>query len=275
MPSQSANTGAISRRILVAAAITVAASFFSSMAAYSQQLRVAAAADLQFAMKDLAARYERQSNQKVEIVYGSSGNFSTQIENGAPFDLFFSADSSYPAKLIEHGLADRQSLYRYAIGRLVLWASQDEHLDVAKNGFQVLLDPRVSKIAIANPEHAPYGRAAVGALQKAGIYEQVKSKLVYGENISQAAQFVQSGSAQVGLVALSLAVSPAMQSGDRWLVPQDFYPPLEQVAVVISASKNKSEALQFLTFVKSAKGRELLAKYGFTVPSDSGGEAKP
>ena len=136
--------------------------------------------------------------------------------------MFFSADSSYPSQLIGHNFADKSSLYRYAIGRLAFWASRDEHLDLAGRGFQILLDLRVSKIAIANPEHAPYGRAAVAALQKAGIYEQVKPKLVYGENISQAAQFVQSGSAQVGLVALSLAISPAMQGGDRWLVPADF-----------------------------------------------------
>jgi molybdate transport system substrate-binding protein len=275
MFSKSANTGRFSWRGPIVTAVAMLVLLGASTRAQAQQLRVAAAADLQFAMKDLAARYEKQSNQKIEIVYGSSGNFATQIENGAPFDLFFSADSTYPAKLIEQGLADPQSLYRYAIGRLVLWAPQDQQLDVAGKGLQILLDPRVTKISIANPEHAPYGRAAVAALQKAGVYEQVKSKLVYGENISQAAQFVQSGNAQVGIVALSLAVSPAMQSGDRWLVPPDFHPPLEQAAVVLSSSKNKIAATQFLTFVKSTEGRELLAKYGFTVPADSGGETKP
>jgi molybdate transport system substrate-binding protein len=265
----------IASRALMAAAVLVGILFASTLAHGQEKLRVAAAADLQFAMKDLAARYEYQSKQSVEVVYGSSGNFTTQIENGAPFDLFFSADSSYPNQLVEHNLADKQSLYRYAIGRLALWASRDEHLDLTGKGFQALLDPRVTKIAIANPEHAPYGRAALAALQKVGIYDQVKPKLVYGENISQAAQFVQSGSAQVGLVALSLAISPAMQSGDRWLVPTEFHPSLEQVAVVISSSKNKDAALKFLVFVKSAEGREVLAKYGFSDPANPVAEKKP
>lgn len=242
----------------------------------AQQLRVAAAADLQFAMRDLAARYENQSGQSLAISYGSSGNFFTQIQNGAPFDLFFSADSSYPQKLIEAGFAERQSLYSYAQGRLVLWAPQQSNLPLAEKGFSVLLDPGVHKIAVANPEHAPYGRAAVAALQKAGIYDQVKPKLVYGENISQTAQFVQSGNAEIGLVALSLAISPAMVSGKRWLVPAELHPPLDQAAVVISASKNKQAASKFLDFVKSEEGRKILASYGFAITGQpSPGGAKP
>lgn len=259
----------------LAFAILLGVSFFAPAGALAQQLRVAAAADLQFAMKDLVGRYEKQTKQAVEIVYGSSGSFCTQIENGAPFDLFFSADISYPTKLIEQRFADPQSLYRYAIGRLVLWSSPEQHLNLAEKGFQALRDPRVIKIAIANPEHAPYGRAAVAALQKAGIYVQVKPKLVYGENISQAAQFVQSGSAQAGIIALSLAISPAMQNGNRWLVPAELHPPLEQTVVIVSSSKNKNAALQFLAFVKSAEGREVLAKYGFMAPQDTTGENKP
>ncbi len=235
--------------------------------AHAQQLRVAAASDLQFAMQDLVAKYQAQSGQTVEIIYGSSGNFATQIENGAPFDLFFSADGSYPATLIDHGFADKQSRYLYATGRLALWSASDAHLNVARKGFQALLDPGVKKIAIANPEHAPYGRAAITALQNAGIYQQVRAKLVYGENISQAAQFVQSGNAQVGILAASLTLSPVMRNGDRWLVPAELHPPLEQSAVFISSSKNKSGAAQFLAFVKSAEGREILAKYGFAAPS--------
>ncbi len=259
----------------LAAAIGLLLTVLLSGTASAQHLRVAAASDLQFAMNDLAARYEKQTKQSVEVVYGSSGNFATQIENGAPFDLFFSADTSYPAKLIDHGLADKPSLYVYGSGRLVLWASPEDHLNLANKGFQVLADPRVKRIAIANPDHAPYGRAAVAALQKAGIYEQVKPKLVYGENISQAAQFVQSGNAEVGIVALSLAISPAMQNGDRWLVPAELHPPLEQSVVVVNSSKNKNAALQFLAFVKSAEGRQLLEKYGFTPPPSSTGEARP
>jgi len=262
-----------SARAFLAVALSIY--LLASGGAGAQPLRVAAASDLQFAMNDLMMRYEKQTGQTVEVVYGSSGNFATQIENGAPFDLFFSADSNYPAKLIEHGLADQHSLYLYASGRLALWASPEDHLNLSEKGFQVLLDPRVTRIAIANPEHAPYGRAAVTALQKAGIYEQVQPKLVYGEDILQAAQFVQSGNAQVGIVALSLAISPVMQNGDRWLVPVELSPPLEQSVVVVSSSKNKSAAIQFLALVKSAEGRQLLAKYGFAPPTSPPGEKRP
>jgi molybdate transport system substrate-binding protein len=239
--------------------------------ASAQEVRVAAASDLQFAMKDLATKYEKSTGRKVGVSYGSSGNFRTQIANGAPFDLFFSADVQYPNLLITAGLADAETLYIYAHGRLVLWAPAGSNLQLAQRGFEVLKDPRVSKVAIANPEHAPYGRAAVAALQKAGLYDAVKSKLVYGENISQAAQFAESGSAQVGVLALSLTFAESMKNGERWEVPQDLYPPLEQAAVVIHASGNKAAATAFLDYVKSAEGKEVLAKYGFT--TDSGGSA--
>ncbi len=241
----------------------------------AQQLRVAAAADLQFAMKDLAAGYEAKTKQAVTVTYGSSGNFFAQIENGAPFDLFFSADIIYPRKLVEAGLAERPTLYSYAFGRLSLWAPPESHLDLAGKGFSVLLDSKIEKIAIANPEHAPYGVAAIAALQKAGLYEQVKAKLVYGENISQAAQFVQSGNAQVGILALSLAISPIMQEGERWLIPSELHPPLEQAAVVVTSSKNKSAAISFLEFVKSMEGKEILAKYGFSTAQSRPGEKRP
>jgi molybdate transport system substrate-binding protein len=232
--------------------------------ASAQEVRVAAAADLQFAMKDLAAKYEKDTGKKVEVSYGSSGNFRTQIANGAPFDLFFSADVQYPNLLITAGLADADTLYIYAHGRLVLWAPASSNLQLAQRGFEALKYPRVSKIAVANPEHAPYGRAAIAALQKAGLYDAVKSKLVYGENISQAAQFAESGSAQVGILALSLTYAETMKNGERWEVPQDLYPPLEQAAVVIHSSQNKAAATAFLNYVKSGEGKEMLARYGFT-----------
>lgn len=231
----------------------------------AQTLRIAAAADLQFAMNDLAGHCEKSTGQKISVSYGSSGNFRTQIENGAPFDLFFSADVQYPKLLISAGLADADTLYVYAHGRLVLWAPAGANLQLPRRGFQALQDPRVTKIAIANPEHAPYGRAAVAALQKAGLYDALKAKLVYGENISQAAQFAESGSAQVGILALSLAYADSMKSGEHWEVPADLYPPLEQAAVVVHASANKPGALAFLEYVKSADAKEILAHYGFTL----------
>jgi len=173
--------------------------------AQGREIRVAAAADLKFAMEELSQQFEKQTGTRVNVTYGSSGNFFSQIQNGAPFDLFFSADIEYPRKLEAVGLTEPGTLYEYAVGTIVIWMSPDAKVDVTVQGWKALLDASVEKIAIANPEHAPYGRAAVAALQKAGIYEQVKLKLIYGENISQAAQFVQSGNAQAGIVALSLA----------------------------------------------------------------------
>lgn len=234
--------------------------------AQGREIRIAAAADLKFAMEELSQNFERQMGTRITVTYGSSGNFFSQIRNGAPFDLFFSADIEYPRKLEAVGLAEPGTLYEYAVGRIVIWTPSDAGVDVAKQGWKTLLDANVRKIAIANPEHAPYGRAALAALQKAGIYESVKNKLVYGENISQAAQFVQSGNAQAGIVALSLAISPAMRDGNRWEIPADMHPALEQGAVVLKSATNKEAARAFLEFVKSTDGRAILAKYGFEFP---------
>ena len=234
--------------------------------ARGQEIRVAAAADLKFAMGDLSEAFEKQTRIKVNVTYGSSGNFFSQMQNGAPFDLFFSADIEYPKKLEAGGLAERETLCEYAVGRIVIWTPANARTDVAKQGWNALADPSVEKIAIANPDHAPYGRAAVAALQKAAIYEKVKAKLVYGENISQAAQFAQSGSAQAAIVALSLAVSPAMRDGKQWMIPAEMHSPIEQGAIVLKGAKNKDAAQAFLNFVKSPAGRFTLAKYGFEFP---------
>jgi molybdate transport system substrate-binding protein len=229
-----------------------------------KEIRIAAAADLKFAMTEMAAEFEKQTGTSVKVSYGSSGNFFSQIQNGAPFDIFFSADIDYPKKLEAAGLAEPGTLYEYAMGRIVIWMSPDAKVDAARLGWPILLDASVQKIAIANPDHAPYGRAAVAALEKAGIYESVKAKLVYGENISQAAQFVQSGNAQAGIIALSLAVSPAMKDGKRWEIPADMHPAIVQGAIVLKNGKNKEAALAFLNYAKGEKGRATLAKYGFT-----------
>src|ERR1700686_905205 len=240
-----------------------------SMGSYApgQSVKIAAAGDLKFAMAELSSQFENESGAKLDITYGSSGNFLTQIQNGAPFDLFFSADSEYPKKLEAAGLAEPGTLREYAVGHIVIWTPSDSGINPAKDGWKSLLDQRVKKFAVANPEHAPYGRAAVAALKKAGIYEQVKDKLVYGENISQAAEFVQSGNAQAGIVALSLAVSPAMKNGNRWEIPADSYPAIKQAAVLLKASKNKDAARRFLDFVSGPQGREILQRFGFTVPT--------
>ena len=260
----------------ILAILFVLLSFPSVRNAQAQSLRIAAASDLQFALGDLAAQYEKQSGEKLAITYGSSGNFFAQIQNGAPFDLFFSADTAYPQKLIESGFAEPDSRYTYAFGRIVVWLPFESPLTPAKLQWNTLLDARIQKIAIANPDHAPYGRAAVAALQNAGLYERLKSRLVYGENISQAAQFVLSGSAQAGILALSLAAAPAMKSGKYWEIPRDLYPPLEQAVVLLKSSPNKPAARAFLAFLRMEPARATLARYGFTLPVASElREAKP
>jgi molybdate transport system substrate-binding protein len=232
----------------------------------AQNLTVAAAADLQAAMPELVAQYQKQTGKTVQVVYGSSGNFYQQIQNGAPFDVFFSANLDYAKKLDAAGLAEPGSLYEYATGKIVLWVPLSSKIDVS-TGLKSLLDPAVKKIAIANPEHAPYGQAAVAAMQKAGVYDQLKSKFVLGENISQTASFVVGGAADAGIVALSLALSPNMKDKGRFVeVPAADYPAIEQACVIIKASTKQTEARAFLEFVKSEWARDLLKKYGFAVP---------
>jgi molybdate transport system substrate-binding protein len=173
----------------------------------------------------------------------------------------------YPRQLIAGGQADGSTLYRYAVGRLVVWVPQDSPLDVEHKGMDALLDPSVKKIAIASPQHAPYGRAAAAALQHYGLYEKVKERLVLGENVAQAAQFVESGNAQAGFVALAHAMAPAIQGkGKYWVVPAEAYPQLDQGVVLISHSTHQKDAAAFLEFVKSEEAADLLLRYGFSSP---------
>jgi molybdate transport system substrate-binding protein len=232
----------------------------------AEELSVAAAADLTFALRDIAAKYQQQTGNTLKISFGSSGNFFTQIQNGAPFDVFFSADIDFPRQLEDAGLAEPGTLYLYALGKIVLWVPTESKLDLAR-GMNVLLDPSIKKIAIANPKHAPYGRAAEVALRKSGVYDRVQTRLVLGENISQTAQFVETGNADIGILALSLATSPTMQSRGRFVeVPGDLYPQLQQAAVVVKNSKQKSAALKFLQYLKSAEAQGILERYGFKRP---------
>ena len=233
----------------------------------ASELTVAAAADLSNALKDIGDGFEKKTGTHLRLSFGASGALTQQIENGAPFDIFFSADMDYPRQLIRAGQADGPTPYEYAVGKLVLWVRADSPLDVAHKGMSVLLDPSIKNIAIANPQHAPYGRAAVEALKHAGLYDRLRDQFVTGENISQAAQFVESGNAQAGFVALAHAIAPAMQGkGKYWEVPADYYAPLAQGVVVISRSSHKKEAEQFLEYIKSKPAKEVLQKYGFTVP---------
>jgi molybdate transport system substrate-binding protein len=213
----------------------------------------------------IAASFEKETGHKVTTSFGSSGNFYTQIENGAPFDVFMSADIDYPTRLEAAGSILRGSVMQYATGHLVLWSRNDSGLDVTR-GFAVLDDPRVRHIAIANPDHAPYGRAAVAALRHEGMYDRVRAKLVVGENISQTAQFAQTGSADVGLVALSLALSPAMKTSGSYLeIPTSWYPAIAQAAAVVTSSKQRALAQEFLGFLKRDSTVRVLLSYGFAV----------
>ena len=230
-------------------------------------LTIAAAADLRFALDDLVKDFEEQyPATKINVTYGSSGNFFAQFQNGAPFDLFFSADIEYPRKLAERGLG-ADDVFLYAIGCIVVWVPKDSPVAVDKLGIKALLEPSIRKIAVANPEHAPYGRAAVAALKALNVYDQVASRLVYGENIAQTAQFVQSGAADAGILALSLAVAPQMRDAGRfWQVPLDAYPRMEQGGIILKSSKNLETARAFRDFVLGDHGREVLKRYGFYLP---------
>jgi molybdate transport system substrate-binding protein len=253
--------------ILIIFLAVVFAKFAPPADAAGREINVAAAADLSSALQEVAADYGKRTGISVKVSYGASGALTQQIQNGAPFDIFFSADMDYPKQLIAAGQAEGATLYRYAVGQLVLWVPANSPLDVEHKGMGVLLDPSVKKIAIANPQHAPYGRAAVAALKHYGMYEKVSDRLVLGENISQAAQFAESGNAQVGFVALAHAAAPSMKGkGKYWIVPGDAYPPLDQGVVVISRSAHKEDAAAFLAYVKAPEVATVLRRYGFTVP---------
>jgi molybdate transport system substrate-binding protein len=234
--------------------------------ASAQEIMVAAAADLASVFPQVAEKFQKETGKKVKLNFGSSGQFLLQIENGAPFDVFFSADLQYPQRLEAEGLTQPGSIYKYATGKLVLYVPNGSAVDPSQ-GLRVLLSSQVKKIAIANPQHAPYGRAAVEALKKEGLYDALQSKLVMGENISQAAQFVQSGSADAGIVALSLALSPAMKSAGRFAeLPTSSYTPLEQAAVILKSSRDKAAAALFLDYIRKPEIVSLLSRYGFTAP---------
>jgi molybdate transport system substrate-binding protein len=232
--------------------------------ANAQELHVAAAADLTAALPVLVQQFEKQEHCKVVASYGSSGNFYQQLQNGAPFDVFLSADSQYPQKLQEAGLTVPGTFAEYATGKIVLWVRNESKLDLSK-GLTVLTSDAVKKVAIANPQHAPYGRAAEAALKAEGVYQQIASKLVLGENISQAALFAQSGNADAGIIALSLAVNPTMQSAGHFVeIPANEYPPLRQAVVVMKNSRNVEAAKKFTQFLTSPAGRHVLQQFGFS-----------
>ncbi len=250
--------------------LLIAGALLFSPAAQAGQITIAAASDLKFAMDEIAASFRKaHPGDDVEVVYGSSGNFHAQIQQGAPFDLFFSADIAYPRELAQRGLAASE-VKPYAIGRIVLWSAS---LDATRMTLASLTDPKITRIAIANPKHAPYGKRAEEALRAAGVWEKVEPKLVYGENIAQTAQYVQTGNAQVGIIALSLAVNPQLTGkGGYWLIPDNLHQPLEQGFLITQRAAGNPLARRFAGFMSTQPVRAILTRYGFVLPDEAAGK---
>ncbi len=231
-------------------------------------LKVAAAANLQYAMTELKSKFEEsQPDVLLEVTYGSSGQFFSQLSQLAPYDIFFSADTNYPQKLMEQGFITKADYFPYASGQLVLWAPEGSPLDLETFGMQILLDPSVKKIAIASPRLAPYGSAAVEAMQHFELYDQIKVKLVLGENISQAAHFVESQAADVGVLAYSLVCVPERSNrGEYWKIPTDAYSPIIQTGGILKTSPHPAAARQIRDFALDHEGQEILTRFGYTIP---------
>lgn len=248
---------------------TLLLAFLSSVSpGFAGEVTITAASDLQYAMKDIIAAFEKNNpSDKVSAVFGSSGKAVSQIENGAPYELFFSADISYPEKLRASGAAI-STPKPYAVGRIVVWVTKQSGLDVRK-GVTVLLDPKVKKIALANPLHAPYGKIGKEVMEHYGIYGKLQDKLVLGENIQQTAQFVETGAADAGLVAYSLAVAPALaRVGNYFLVPAEAHTPIVQGYVLLKRAAGNVTAAKFETFIGSPTARAIFRKYGFSLPNE-------
>jgi molybdate transport system substrate-binding protein len=236
----------------------------------SRVIQIAAAADLKFALEEIVRQFQTQHPDiSARASYGSSGLFYSQILNQAPFDLFYSADLAYPKRLADLGFASEKSLFVYAVGSLVLWVSNSSSIDLDMLGMKALMLTTVHHVAIANPKHAPYGRAAEEALRASGIYEAIREKLVHGENVSQAMQFVQSGSAEIGILALSLALAPGVRGQGRfWKIPPDRYSRMEQGGVMLRWARDASATRLFREFVQGSQGRAIMARYGFGLPGE-------
>lgn len=238
-----------------------------SLSAHAEKITVAAAADLKFAMDEIAAAFKKaNASDEVEVIYGSSGKFHTQIQQGAPYDVFFSADIAFPRELVKAGLAASE-VKPYAFGRIVLWSTG---MDASKMTLESLADAKISRIAIANPKHAPYGKRAEEALRAAKLWEKVEPKLVFGENVANTAQFVQTGNAQVGVIALSLALNPELASkGGYWLIPDNLHQPLEQGYVITKRAEGSALAKRFADYMGTPSARAVMTRYGFVLPGES------
>ncbi len=228
-----------------------------------EKITIAAASDLKFALDEIVVLFNKaHPADRVETIYGSSGKFQAQIRQGAPFDLYFSADIAYPRALQAEGFSASEA-QPYAVGRIILWSTER---DAGNMTLTDLADSSIQKIAIANPKHAPYGKRAEEALKAAGIWEKVEAKLVYGENVAQTAQFVQSGNAQVGIIALSLGLSPALaKQGGHALIPDHLHQPLEQGFIITQRAANNPLARTFASFMLGKEARAIMIRYGFVL----------
>lgn len=232
-------------------------------AADPPSLTVFAAADLAFALRELAPAFEKTTGVRVVLVFGSTGNFAHQIRQGGPADVFFAADQSFVDALVEEGVLLRDTRTLYAQGRIVLATSKA--FGPKLTDLRGLMDPRVRRLAIANPAHAPYGRAAAEALRKAGVWEAIKPKLVYGENIRHTLQFVQTGAVDAGIIALSVANVPEIE----WApIAANMHAPLNQAAAVARRSVRPDVGVAFIQFVSAPEGRAIMKRYGFLLPGE-------
>ena len=229
----------------------------------SDKIIIATAANVQYVMQDIKKEFEKESGKKIEIVVSSSGKLTTQIREGAPFDVFVSADTKYPQEIYAKGGSDEKPKI-YALGTLVLWSKNIPSSDLK---IEILDGEKIKKIAIPNPRTAPYGEAAIQVLEKQKSFVQIKKKLVYGESIAQTAQYITSGSVEAGFNALSVVLSPEMKGKGQWIiVDSTLYKPIEQAAILLKHSENspkKETSRQFYDFLYSKKGKEIFAKYGY------------
>jgi molybdate transport system substrate-binding protein len=246
--------------------LLLVAAFLFSTSTRADQITIAAAADLKFAMDEIVKAFNQEhTGDQVQVVYGSSGKFHTQIQEGAPYDLFFSADINFPRKLAESGLASSE-VKPYATGRIVLWSAT---MDASKMTLASLTDPKIARVAIANPKHAPYGKRAEEALRASGLWEKVEPKLVFGENIAHTAQFVMTGNAQAGIIALSLALNPELAGkGGYALIPDDLHEPLEQGFIITKRAAESALARRFADHMSSPAARNVMTKHGFIIPDE-------
>lgn len=253
-------------QLAVRALIVVCLLVVAQTAHAGEKITIAAAADLKFALDEIVVLFNQSHpTDQVETIYGSSGKFLAQIQQGAPYDMFFSADIAYPQMLKEQGLAALE-VQRYAVGRIVLWSASR---DASKMTLNDLVNPAIQKIAIANPKHAPYGKRAEQALRAAGVWNKVETKLVYGENVVQTAQFVQTGNAQIGIIALSLALSPELAKlGGYALISDNLYQPLEQGFIITKRAADSQLAKAFARYMTSNDARAIMVRYGFVLPSE-------